>query len=651
MRCREIAKPRKAQSAMEYLMTYGWAILIIAVVLGALFELGVFGSASSLPQGCIAESGYYCQDASLSTSGVLTLTIGQATTGSFSNVNVYFVPSGGSLSNAASASLSRLQSGELVSLSMQLPTVSPYPSSYALGTPLTGYVYINYTEYGTTQSVEIATLSVKADVSSSPSLQPNTPTVPSGIVAYVPITLSNSKTVATPAPFQQMVQFSESGYSNYINYSGKTANFEFFTASGSVIPAWIESNSSGTITAWLKLANGIPASNSITVYLGFASKTTNLLSSSGTSGIGEAPQLSSTYAQYDDGASVFNNYWNFASAPSGWTTYVQSGTAPTISTSGGLTMTLNTNSWSGYYDSSLTLPLNQIMEMYGKQSASVGMIVGWWTSSVGAEQGGATAGEWGIGATTSGEVSTNGNQGGSYTVGTYYVQSIYSSSSAQTLYVNYVSTATDTFTASASYPFIGGAGSSAVFNIYWLRTRAYPPNGVMPSVSFGAVQAIPPTLSLTSPIVYGQNDTITATTVSGDSLNLYINNYLAGTTTSGTLTVYLNTTSIWYNANLSAGTNYINASDATNGGYTNDTLIITQATPSQPTLLVNGTQTTTITYGGISTPISATNTTTSCMNSQCLWNIYYIYNNTTTLFNQTYTDNSNQFTTLNVALV
>jgi len=32
----------KAQSAMEYLMTYGWAILIIAVVLGALFQLGVF---------------------------------------------------------------------------------------------------------------------------------------------------------------------------------------------------------------------------------------------------------------------------------------------------------------------------------------------------------------------------------------------------------------------------------------------------------------------------------------------------------------------------------------------------------------------------------------------------------------------------------
>lgn len=35
-------KSAKAQSAMEYLMTYGWAILIIAVVMGALYQLGIF---------------------------------------------------------------------------------------------------------------------------------------------------------------------------------------------------------------------------------------------------------------------------------------------------------------------------------------------------------------------------------------------------------------------------------------------------------------------------------------------------------------------------------------------------------------------------------------------------------------------------------
>jgi len=38
------------QSAMEYLMTYGWAILIIAVVLGALFGLGFFSAANLAPK-------------------------------------------------------------------------------------------------------------------------------------------------------------------------------------------------------------------------------------------------------------------------------------------------------------------------------------------------------------------------------------------------------------------------------------------------------------------------------------------------------------------------------------------------------------------------------------------------------------------------
>ncbi len=43
-------KARKSQSAMEYLMTYGWAILIIAVVLGALFQLGVFNAGTFAPR-------------------------------------------------------------------------------------------------------------------------------------------------------------------------------------------------------------------------------------------------------------------------------------------------------------------------------------------------------------------------------------------------------------------------------------------------------------------------------------------------------------------------------------------------------------------------------------------------------------------------
>ena len=47
---KNMGKNFKLQSAMEYLMTYGWAILIIAVVLGALFSLGIFNPAFLAPK-------------------------------------------------------------------------------------------------------------------------------------------------------------------------------------------------------------------------------------------------------------------------------------------------------------------------------------------------------------------------------------------------------------------------------------------------------------------------------------------------------------------------------------------------------------------------------------------------------------------------
>ncbi len=47
---REFHQRFALQSAMEYLMTYGWAILIIAVVLAALFELGVFNPMTFAPK-------------------------------------------------------------------------------------------------------------------------------------------------------------------------------------------------------------------------------------------------------------------------------------------------------------------------------------------------------------------------------------------------------------------------------------------------------------------------------------------------------------------------------------------------------------------------------------------------------------------------
>ncbi|MEM4066533.1 MAG: hypothetical protein QXV17_06715, partial [Candidatus Micrarchaeaceae archaeon] len=72
-------------------------------------------------------------------------------------------------------------------------------------------------------------------------------------------------------------------------------------------------------------------------------------------------------------------------------------------------------------------------------------------------------------------------------------------------------------------------------NVIWFYMRAYPPNGVMPSVSFGAVQTAAPTLTITpNPAVYGQSITITATCpASSDSCAIDYPN-LTTTLASGT---------------------------------------------------------------------------------------------------------------------
>ena len=58
---------------MEFLMTYGWAILIVLVAIAALYFLGVFGGKT--PNSCQIEPPFNCID-SKSASGTIVLQIG-----------------------------------------------------------------------------------------------------------------------------------------------------------------------------------------------------------------------------------------------------------------------------------------------------------------------------------------------------------------------------------------------------------------------------------------------------------------------------------------------------------------------------------------------------------------------------------------------
>jgi hypothetical protein len=65
----------RGQSAMEYLITYGWAILITAIILSMLFQLGVFQN-PILSFVCLGSPGFLCQSEEMSSSGAVTVTFG-----------------------------------------------------------------------------------------------------------------------------------------------------------------------------------------------------------------------------------------------------------------------------------------------------------------------------------------------------------------------------------------------------------------------------------------------------------------------------------------------------------------------------------------------------------------------------------------------
>ena len=55
----------KSQAALEFLTTYGWAFLVIAITIGSLYSFGIFDFEKYLPQNCIFPSQFKCLDFSL----------------------------------------------------------------------------------------------------------------------------------------------------------------------------------------------------------------------------------------------------------------------------------------------------------------------------------------------------------------------------------------------------------------------------------------------------------------------------------------------------------------------------------------------------------------------------------------------------------
>jgi uncharacterized protein (UPF0333 family) len=68
---------KKAQAAMEFLMTYGWALLVVIAAIGALAYFGVLKPQGFLPEQCVLVPGVACLDFKVSSNEV-NLVIGNS---------------------------------------------------------------------------------------------------------------------------------------------------------------------------------------------------------------------------------------------------------------------------------------------------------------------------------------------------------------------------------------------------------------------------------------------------------------------------------------------------------------------------------------------------------------------------------------------
>ena len=329
------------------------------------------------------------------------------------------------------------------------------------------------------------------------------PQLSSSLIYYMPINITNAQSIPTSVPFQQMINLTiTSSDSQYINQTGKYSlqNVEFFNiATGKVLDSWLESYTSKYAIFWIKLPNGIPADTTIQdVAIGFASNDTNLFNTNNT---GEAPQLSSTYGEYDDGVDVFTEYWNFAgtTVPSGWTS------SGTVSINNGVT--INPSSGTGAIETNDTYgpSSDTLLEFYGDipsstsaDQSAIGFITG--TTSYDMQVAWTMLDYSGTGSLSISTAypQTIQTDGGTRTAlsspttsGTNLWQIYWPNSSASYFSYNYGSKGKITTNPSSSLK-IGIIGEQSTTSpqigpIYWFRIRVYPPDGVMPSVSLGSV--------------------------------------------------------------------------------------------------------------------------------------------------------------------
>jgi hypothetical protein len=387
----------------------------------------------------------------------------------------------------------------------------------------------------------------------------------------IPITITNTQTTATPNPFQQKITWNPSTYTSI--EAADLGNIRFYSDSSCTTPlyAWLESctptlsNTATSATAYVRLTSSISGNGgTITIYMAFLPTGTTYDGNYW----GNAPNLSGTYGQYDNGANVFTFYDDFkgTTLDPKWTPIIGSSGA-SITVNNGLTVTTTSTASTAYafvlsgvqtqpkIAETYTISGNSILgvstttNLNGFIAPYTGYSMDWYAGHDDIEY----------------EASTGGTQLTSLTQSTFPAgiwQVTWSARRVQYFQDGAGNSYRGTYNgvAIANYRmYVGqsnGIISSSVFR--WARMRAYPPNNVNPINSFGSLTTPVGTARVSLVVTDSSGNVVTTiasnvvtpnigasktqliVTVSGSQANVPVNGYicLQISANSSPLTIY-----------------------------------------------------------------------------------------------------------------
>jgi hypothetical protein len=337
---------------------------------------------------------------------------------------------------------------------------------------------------------------------------------------YIPIVIYNVQSIPTQAPFQQQIAICNGSVNivnsfsyinnatifNQINPNGQ--NIMFTDSDGNILYSWYEGQLwyEGRMSRrevacyiwWIKLPNGIPANSSITIYMYVGPNNSNYYVQYYPY-VGQAPHLSPTYGQYDNGEYVFLFYDNFAGIIFDMSKWRASLYGATITVNNGLTIDSPTfESWAGLFTLS-DFPPDTIFEAY-LASYTGGYHV---LHGIGVYINNTPYERDGFGYLPAGYI---GDNKGGYTVGSLKYPSLYiyyeypEPNLITSVYWDYAnnrgmglnykfSIGSQSRIKKYNYYVIGAYSYSCLTCLdrmtstwYWARVRFMPPNGVMPRI-------------------------------------------------------------------------------------------------------------------------------------------------------------------------